>query len=289
MSSPSQTPQRSPAGYSTDQPFGPLANFGLPNPFFYHVVEDDFDSLTTADGLFSQQTATGTSAALANAAGIDGGAWLFTTGTAANNATTIATNQAGFILPPQLYTGTGLTSQVYPSKKVFFGARVNVTNVAALSLIVGLTNHQATPTVAGITDGLYLQITSATVANLIAVTGGVVQFTVPIPAAVLALYYANTNWIDIGFEMDRQQNVWAHFGYPLYGWVPPSAWTGTNNVSAQPTAKARVAAFESVYNGAIQNPWTPTTVALSPTVMAYSTGAASSTMYLDFCIAAKER
>lgn len=289
MSSPSQTPSRFTSGISTDQPYGPMAMFGQVNPFSYHVVADDFDGLTTADDFFSQQTATGAGAAIANAAGIDGGAWLFTTGTAANNATTIATNQAGFVLPPLLYTGVGLTSQIYPSKKVFFGTRVNVTNVATCGVIVGLINRQAVPTVAGITDGIYLQITAAGTANLIAISGSAVTWTVPIPAAVLALYYANTNWIDIGFEIDRQLNVYAHFGYPLYGFVPPSAWSGINNVNAQPVPKARVAAFQSIYNGQIVNPWTPTAVALSPTVMAYSIGAASATMYLDFAMAAKER
>jgi hypothetical protein len=289
MTAPSQSPVRYPSGVSTDQAWGPMAFFGQPNPFMYHVVYDDLDALTTAADMFSQITATGTSASVANAVGIDGGAWLLTTGTAANNASTIASNQAGFILPPQLYTGTGLTSQVYPSKKVMFLARVNVTNVAACGVIVGLLNHQTTPTVAGITDGIYLQITSATVANLIAISGSTVTWTVPIPAAVLSGYYANTNWIDIGFEMDRQQNVYAFFGYPLVGWLPQQAWTGVNNVNASPTPKARVAAFQSVYNGTIVNAWTPTAVALAPTIMAYSIGAASTTMYVDFGFAAKER
>lgn len=284
MSSPSQTPQRAPAGISTDQPYGPLAFYGLPNPAFYHTVFDDFDELTTKDAKFSQQTATGTSAALANTPG-DGGQWLFTTGTAANNATTIATNQAGFILPPALYTGTGLTATNYPSKKVITAARVNITDITAGGVIFGLTNHQATPAIAGITDGIYMQLSGTGAANLYAYSGSVLQWTVVIPAAVLALYYANAAWIDIGFEMDRLQNVYAFFGFPLVGWTPNSAWSGTNNVNAAPTPKARVAAYQVGVSGA----WTPTTVALAPTLMAYSIGAASTTVYADFAFATKER
>jgi hypothetical protein len=255
----------------------------------YHVVYDDLDALTTAADMFSQITATGTSAAVANAAGIDGGAWLLTTGTAANNATTISTNQAGFILPPPTYSGTGLTAQVYPSKKVFFLARVNVTNVAAGGMIAGLINHQATPSIVGITDGVYLQFSGAATANLIAVSASAVQWTIPIPAAVLSAYYANAGWLDIGFEIDRQLNVYALVGYPLVGWLPSQAWTGVNNVNASPTPKARVAAFQGIYNGQIVTSWTPTTVALAPTIMAYSIGAASTTVYVDFGMAAKER
>jgi hypothetical protein len=289
MTSPSQTPVRYPSGVSTDQVFGPLANYGLPNPFFWHTVMDDFDGTPAGDEIFSQQTATGTSAAIAQTAG-DGGLWTLTTGTASNNATTLATTVADFALPPATYAGTGLTTPIYTGKKLIFLARIVATNVAQTSFIVGLTNHQTTPTVAGITDGVYIQITSATVANLIAVSGSTVQFTVPIPAAVLALYYANLQWIDVGFEIDRSLNVYALFGFPLVGWQPPSAWTGVNNVNAQPTPKARVAAQQNFYNGTlIATPWTPTAVNLSPTIMAYSTGAASNTALVDFAIAAKER
>jgi hypothetical protein len=284
MSSPSQTPSRLPSGLSTDQPYGPLAYYGLPNPAFYHTIFDDFDGTIAGDELFSQQTATGTSAAIAQVAG-DGGQWQFTTGTAANNASTISTNVADFVLPPAVYAGVGLTAPIYPSKKAFFLTRINITNVAQVGAIVGLTNHQATPTVAGITDGLYIQITSATVANLIAISGSVVQFTVPIPLAALTAYYANAQWIDVGWEIDRLLNVYALFGFPLVGWLPPSAWTGTNNVNATPTPKARVAAYQVGVSGA----WVPTAVNLSPTIMMYSIGAASNTAFIDFAFASKER
>ena len=215
----------------------------------------------------------------------DGGQWLFTTGTAANNATTIATSVADFVLPPATYSGTGLTAPIYTAKKLMALARVNVTSVAAVGVIFGLTNHQATPTIAGITDGIYIQIAGAATANLYVYSGSALQITVPIPAAVLTAYYANNNWIDIGFEIDRQLNIYAFFGYPLVGWVPPSAWTGTNNVNATPTPKARVASYQVGVSGA----WTPSAVGLAPTLMAYSIGAASNTMYADYAFAAKER
>ena len=86
--------------------------------------------------------------------------------------------------------------------------------------------------------------------------------------------------------MDRQQNVYAFLGYPLVGFLPAQAWSGVNNVNAQPTPKAAVAAYQSVYNGAIINPWTPTTAALTPAVIMSGT---TQTAYADFILAAKER
>ncbi len=282
MSSPSQVPVRYPSGVSTDYPWGPLANYGLPNPFFYHSVYSDFDTSLAKESEFTQQVTTGTSAALANVAG-DGGQWEFTTGTAANNATSIEVATANFVLPPATYTGTGLTATDYPAKKVFFLTRVNVTNVAQVGVIAGLVNQAAAPVV-GITDGIYINISGAATANMYAYSASTLLWTVAIPPAVLAAYYANANWLDIGFYMDRLQNVYAFMGYPLVGWLPASAWSGVNP-GATPTPKAAVAAYQTGVSGA----WTPTTANLTPCLMAYSIGAASNTMYADFCFAAKER
>jgi len=293
MASPSQVPVRYPSGVSTDQPWGPLANFGLPNPFMYHVVYDDFDGASTAAGVAGQAfdplwtvyttAASGgttvNSNALAGGNG-EGGQWLFTTGAAGGDIQSIELAKASFILPPAVSTGLA-----FASKKVFFLARINVTNVTNMSWTIGLVNQSATPTLA-ITDGIALQATGPATMNLVAYSASTLQWTVAIPPAVLALYYANATWIDIGFAMDRQQNVYAQVGFPLVGWLPASAWTGVNNVNAQPVPKANVAAFQGIYNGTIVTPWTPSTALLTPAVIFAGN---AQTAYLDFLLAAKER
>ena len=56
----SPKPVRTPAGSTTDAPFGPLADCGMGNPFFYHQFFDDFDAyLTTGAAGIWTQTKTG--------------------------------------------------------------------------------------------------------------------------------------------------------------------------------------------------------------------------------------
>jgi hypothetical protein len=293
MASPSQVPVRYPSGVSTDQKWGPLADFGLPNPFMYHVVYDDFDGATTAAGvagqafdplwvIYTTAASGGTtvnSNALTNGNG-EGGQWLFTTGAAGGDIQSIEMAKASFILPPAVSLGLA-----FQSKKLFFLARINVTNITNCQWTIGLINQSATPVLTP-TDGIALQGVNATTVNLVAYSASTLQWTVPIPSSVLSLYYANATWVDIGFYMDRLQNVYAMMGFPLVGWLPASAWTGVNNVNAQQVPKANVAAFQGVYNGAIQIPWTPSTALLTPAVI-FSGNA--QTAYLDFLLAAKER
>src|SRR5277367_3820059 len=121
MTTPSQTPVRFPPGVSTDQPWGPLADYGQPNPFMYQTVFDDlFGAFANDEYWVTQASGTGSSVAPANA---DGGVWLLTNGTTVNLSSGFKGVANNFFLPPQLYTGSGLTSTLYPSKKVFFMAR----------------------------------------------------------------------------------------------------------------------------------------------------------------------
>ncbi len=282
MTSPSQVPVRYPSGVSTDQVWGPLANFGQPNPFMYQIESDDLMGPISTDSDFVGVTS-GTGAATTSVAG-DGGLWLMTTSTAGAGTSGIIGQKNTFVLPPQAYTGTGLTSTLYPSKKVFFLARINVTNVAATTGYAGLIPSATTTALP--TDGIFFVFTNAATVALAAYSGSTLLWSVPIPAAVLTLYYTNAAWVDIGFYMDRMQNVYAFMGYPLVGFLPASAWSGVNNVNAQPVPKAAVAAYQSVYNGAIVNPWTPTTAALTPGIIM---SGAVQTAYADFILAAKER
>ena len=149
MASPSQTPSRLPAGLSTDQPYGPLAYYGLPNPFMYHTVYDDFDSQFATPAAAGDQglwvpygANSGTVAssdALTGGNG-EGGQILFTTGGTSGNASAIELAKASFILPPA--TSTGLA---FASKKVFFLTRLWLTTPATTTFVAGLVNQSATP------------------------------------------------------------------------------------------------------------------------------------------------
>src|SRR6266849_5056064 len=97
----SQPPQRLTSGFSTDPPYGPLADSGFGNPFFYHQFQDDFDNAlgSAANGLY---TASG-GGTVAHVAG-DGGLALLTTLAAANSFESIQLPAGSFTLP-----GTGAT------------------------------------------------------------------------------------------------------------------------------------------------------------------------------------
>jgi hypothetical protein len=270
--------------------------YGLPNPFMYHTVYDDFDAASTAAGIAGQAAdplwtvyttaASGGTVVPSNAltgGNGEGGQWLFTTGATGGNIESIEEAKATFILPPAISLG-----MAFASKKLFFLARINVASIINTSWTIGLVNASATPVLTP-TDGLVLQATNATTVVLAAYSGSVLQWSVPIPANVLALFYTAATWVDIGFEIDRNQNVYAWMGFPLVGWLPASAWSGVNNVNAQPVPKARVASFQQFYNGILVNPWTPSTALLTPAVIVSPNTAAAQTLYLDFLLASKER
>jgi len=292
MASPSQVPARFPSGVSTDNTWGPLAMFGQPNPFMYHTVCDDFDGASTAAGVAGQASdelwtvyttaASGGTVVPSNAltgGNGEGGQWLFTTGVASTNIESIELAKGSFILPPAASTGLA-----FASKKLFFMTRINVTTIATTSWTVGLVNPSATPILQP-TDGLYLSSTNATNMALYAYSGSTQTWKVAIPAAVLSAYYANATWIDVGFYMDRLQNVYAMVGFPLFGWQPASAWSGTNNVNAAPVPKAAIASYQVQVSGA----WTPTTALLTPAIIVAAGSAAAATLYADFILASKER
>jgi hypothetical protein len=282
LTTPSQVPVRYPSGVTPDYSWGPLANCGAGNPFFYQTLYDDFFGLFTVDGPWTGVTS-GTGAAIANVSG-DGGQISLTGGTTVNLSAGIIGQKNTFFLPPALYTGSGLTSTLYPSKKVFFLARVNITTVNSVVGVVGLiptTYTTGTPT-----DGIFFNLTSGTAVTVTAYSASTLQWTVTIPASLLvggaSAVYGNALWVDMGFYIDRLQNVFVFFGYPLVGWVPASAWTGSNANTALPPALGAVAAYQTGVSGT----WTPTTAGLAPA--AFFTGSAQ-VSYLDFIMASKER
>lgn len=258
MTAPSPVPVRYPSGVSTDFKWGILANLGMPNPFKYHFYEDDFDYIDTQ--LYTSTT-TGTSAALAAQAG-DGGQILFTTGTAAGNVTVLQITKAGFTIPTL-------------PKRMFYMARIQVSDITNVGFWAGLTN--VTTTIAGITDGIYFTKAdnSATVVNAIIISGSTVQATIPIPASVVSTYLLANTWIDLGFEVTRSGDVEFFFGYPYVGYTPQQQTPPTGLVAA--------------YRVAVSGALTFTTANLAPLLMAETGNTAQPTMTADFQLVAKER
>ena len=276
MTTPSQVPARFPSGVSTDYPWGPLANYGLPNPAFYQVAFTDF--MSNASDLFASGIGTGTGNAVTFPGTVDGGAWLLTTSTSGAGTSGVVGSYNEFFLPPLTYAGGNtLTGNRFPSKKVFYATRINVTTVATTAIWAGFVPATFTGAAAP-TDGVVINITNATTGNLIAYSGSTVQWTVPIPLGAFTTYYANTTWVDLAIYIDRLTNVYAFIGYPLFGWLPASAWPS----STQPGPLGAVAAYQVGVSGA----WTPTTAGLTPGLVATGT---IQTAYVDFLFGAKER
>ncbi|MGH7744176.1 MAG: hypothetical protein ACREQ5_05065 [Candidatus Dormibacteria bacterium] len=238
----------------TDYPFGPLANMGMVNPFFYHLFEDDFDQIST-EAYTATKTGNGT---IAVAAG-DGGLALFTTNSSSPATTDIASLQVAT-------AGFSLTL----GKKQFALTRLQLSSATNAAFLFGLIQQSTTPFT--VTDGIYFSKASGALNNLniISAVGGVFT-TVAIPTSAYTL--ANTTNLDLGFYVDRKGTIYAFVGAQLVGWL---AQSGTGSSVGSRGAVASMAPALTTAN-------------LTPTIAIQSGTAASSTMTVDFLMAAKER
>lgn len=255
MPIPSQSPVRYPSGVSTDPPHGPLANLGLPNPFMYHLWEDDFDIISA--GYTQTKTGNGT---IASAAG-DGGQALFTT----NSSTPAITDICSIQLPA---AGFSLTA----GKKLFFLARLQLADAVNAAFNVGLIQTTTTPFT--VTDGIWFNKATGSAANLKlnhAKASALTQLVIPTGAYALA----NATAIDLAFAMDRAGNIAAYVGSQLVGWLPQSE---------RPAGQVA-----GPVGWLSPGPTNLALVNLNPTAAVQSGTASSKTMTLDFLLAAKER
>jgi hypothetical protein len=265
MTAPSQTPARFFSGLQTDQKWGPLAQMGMVNPFFYNLIYDDFDSVIANDELWTiYSKSTG---GVANVSG-DGGQITFTTAATSADVESIQSSTGVILLPPST-----------TPKKVFFLTRLKMSDITNSTVIAGLLDVTATPNLT-ITDGIYFSITAGGI-NAYIDSGSAHQATIAIPAAIISLYLANATFIDLGFYVSRNQDVEFFVGYPLVGYQLASAWTS----ATQPPPAGAVAAYRSAVSGAL----TFSTVVLAPTLVLSAGAAAVKTMTADFLMAAKER
>lgn len=255
MAQPSPTPVRFPSGLSTDFPYGPLANFGMPNPFAYAVHSDDFMEYFTAGKYTATLTGNGT---IAKTDGT-GGRVLFTT----NSSTPAATDIASLQLVNTAFT-------LVAGKKAFFATRIQLSSASNAMFRAGFLQTTTTPWTA--VNGIYFDKPTGALNNLRLInTVASVDTTTVIPTSAYSL--ANATDIDLAFYVDRSGTINGFIGSQLFGWLPQS---GTG--SAPP---ARGVAFSV----------TPTLPSATMNlVLALRSGtAASSTMTADFLFAAVER
>lgn len=297
----SQPPVRLPNGATTDPVYGPLAQSGFGNPFFYHQFYDDFDNALGVAGLYT--TTSSGAGTVAHSAG-DGGLALFTTGAVANNFESIQLPAASVTLPTTGSNPPGTSTSV---KKLFYLVRLQVAATSTCSFIAGLCNTSTTPFTTGaqsVTDGLFfykaaggtvLQVLNiASNANSPSGTGFTNTFNIPTVAYTLA---NNTN-IDLSFSVDRFQNLYIFVGAQLVGWIPQSgtgAVTAAGTTILPPLGPAFVnynflAQGATVSGAGAATPIMFTTANLNLT-LAVSNGAtaAATTMTADFHLFQKER
>lgn len=278
---PNAVPQRLPAGSTTDPPYGPMADSGFSNPAFYHQFFDDFDNSIGSTGLWT--VSKGSTGTAVHGAG-DGG--LVTLTTAATNADYVSMQlpAADFTLPQVATQG----------KKMFFLARFQLSTLTS-SAIVGLLDTTATP-FAAITDGIYFHHPSGgSVLELITVSASTAM-TWAIPASAYTLAAA-TN-IDVGFYIDRNQNINVFVGSVLVGWLPQSGTGAVNpvtGVTVLPVVgrQLQVVSSNFVASGlagtGYTGPWTITTANLNPTIAVQAGSAAADSITADFIAVQKER
>jgi len=265
MTAPSQTPARFFSGIQTDQKWGPLAQMGMVNPFFYNLIYDDFDGLIASDELWTIYSKS--SGSIANVAG-DGGQIIFTSAATSADVESIQSTVGNISLP--------VTSN---PKKVFFLTRLKMSDITNSTAIAGLIDVTATPNLT-ITDGIYFLVTAAGITAYID-SGSAHQATVAIPASVISLFLANATFIDLGFYVNRQGDVEFFVGYPLVGYLLASAWTS----ATQPPPAGPAAAYRASVSGQL----TFSATLLAPTLVLSAGAAAAKTMTVDFLLAAKER
>lgn len=260
MAVPSQVPARLTSGLSFDYPWGPLANCGIPNPFFYGEFSDDF--MYKESTYVTTATGNGTAAIAANTNANAMGEILFTT----NSSTPAGSDLVSLQLPANNWL-------LQAGKKAFFLTRLKLSAASNAAFRVGMAPTGTTPFTGNLTNALYFDKAtgSLTNLNLVNVSGGT-AVTTAIPTSAYTL--ANATYLDLGWYLDRNANLYAFVGSQLVGWLPQSG-TGSSVGSRGPSAAS--------------NAITLPAAAMNMLLAVQSGTAASSTMTVDFWFGAVER
>jgi hypothetical protein len=260
MATPSQSPTRFPNGVSTDFPYQPFANYGLPDPSGYGTWFDDF--FVKESTYTTTATGNGTAAITANTNANAMGELLFTT-----NSSTPAGSD---LVSLQLAAAPWL---LQAGKKAFFGTRLKLSSATNAAFRVGMFPTGTTPFTGNQTNALYFDKAtgSLTNINLVNVSGGT-AVTTAVPTNAYTL--ANATYIDLAWYLDRNANLYGFIGAQLFGWLPQSG------VGSSPPARGPAVASNAI---------TLPAAAMNMGLAVQSGTAASSTMTVDFWFGAVER
>lgn len=134
-------PMHSRTGFSTDLPGEPLYDFGMPNPFKYEVLAEDFMTYTAAQWTITETQAGATQAI---SAGESGGVLLLTNSGADNDLNSIQRVASGV---------TGEHFRWSSDRDSFFICRFKYDSATLGELVLGLQITDATPL--DVTDGIF--------------------------------------------------------------------------------------------------------------------------------------
>ena len=208
------TPSRFPNGISNAAPWQLFGGMGVENPFFYHQFYDDFDTVpSTSIGW------TGT----ATSGGTNGGSAVLTTAATSLSTAELQRTQVSF--------------QPVAGKKLYFVARITLSDVVNAAFVAGLMPVTATP-FTNPANGIWIsKASSSSTFNLNVANAGVVT-TTAFPAGATTL--ANGVSFDVGFEVTGNSagsvgpNIRGAIGPNLVGYVPQSGNNSANSTNRAP-------------------------------------------------------
>ncbi len=215
------TPSRFPNGISNAAPWQFFNQMGMENPFFYHMFSDDFDTVpSTSVGWTPEGTGT---AALA---GTDGGQVTLTTAATASAFESIQRTTASF--------------EPIAGKRLFFVARIQLSDVVNASFIAGLMPFSATPFTLP-SNGIWISKAASSSQITLNVANAGTTTTTNFPLSS----YTLTNGVafDVGFYINQGfspntiagSNVFGSIAPTLTAWVPQSGTGSTSSTARSPT------------------------------------------------------
>lgn len=272
----SQVPKRNPSGYTPQPPYGPWADCGAGDDFFYQTDADDFNGFVAGNWTATENNG-GTVALTAGG----GGQLLFTTGATATNYASIQRPAANIVVPQGASAG----------KKLFWAARLQLASLNS-GFIAGLCDATTTP-FAAITDGIWFSKAAGAIGSnglMFNVSSGSTNL-----ATALSFLPVAATEFDMAFYVDRNGNVNYSIGAQLFGWIPQSGTgasvTPPNPVPALPILcpTGRLYSGNPASSGYTASGYTLPTANLTHTAGVVTSAAAAQTMTLNFLGAKRER
>lgn len=272
---PNTTPTRIKSGYTPEQAFQAWADCGAGDPFFYHMDWDDFDESLAVTGMYTVTAASGSAALTAG----DGGLGLLTTGATSTNFAELQRPIAAWTVPQGTLAG----------KKMFYGVRLQLSDVTNSALIAGLIDTTTTP-FSAITDGIWFSKASGGTQLEINVAKSSTTKSFNVATNTYAL--ANATNIDLAWYVDKYGNVQYSVGSSLFGYFPQSGTSASTPAGSYPNLPV-LCPTGKLYSGnqpfTVASGYTLPTANLALTLAVQTGAAAAKTLTVDFHGVMKER